>query len=101
MPRSDARCTSCVTTRRTFSSLAWPLLGSAAESLLELSTAIREDGFRADRANWLLRGIVTEQRLVAAIDRGVRQYVILGAGLDTFAWRHEPLAVQCLLIAAV
>lgn len=74
--------------------LAWPLLGSAAESLLELSTAIPEDGFRAYRANWLLRSTVTEQRLVAAIDRGVRQYVILGAGLDTFAWRHELLAAR-------
>jgi methyltransferase (TIGR00027 family) len=31
----------------------------------------------------------TERRVTEAIDRGVRQYVILGAGLDSFAYRAE------------
>ncbi len=36
----------------------------------------------------LSRSRYTEDRLAELIDRGVRQYVILGAGLDTFAFRH-------------
>ncbi len=39
----------------------------------------------------LSRSRYTEDRLVALIDRGVRQYVILGAGLDTFAFRRTDL----------
>ncbi len=36
----------------------------------------------------LSRSRYTEDRLAEQIDRGVRQYVLLGAGLDTFAFRH-------------
>lgn len=39
----------------------------------------------------LVRVAYTESRLAAAIDSGVAQYVILGAGLDTFALRHPEL----------
>ena len=37
------------------------------------------------------RARYAEDSLLAAIDRGVKQYVILGAGLDTFALRQENL----------
>ena len=39
----------------------------------------------------LSRSRYTEDRLVELIERGVRQYVILGAGLDTFAFRRSDL----------
>src|SRR6266516_5477 len=39
-------------------------------------------------AIWVLRGRFAEDRLEWARQRGVKQYVILGAGLDTFALRH-------------
>jgi len=42
----------------------------------------------------ILRIRYTEERLQEAIDAGVSQYVILGAGFDTFALRHKGLAVQ-------
>lgn len=35
-----------------------------------------------------------EEALAAAVERGVRQYVILGAGLDTFAFRRPDLALE-------
>ena len=35
-----------------------------------------------------MRSRYAEDRLAAAVARGVRQYVILGAGLDTFAFRN-------------
>ncbi len=40
------------------------------------------------RAFIALRSRYAEDRLAAAVERGVRQYVILGAGLDTFAYRN-------------
>lgn len=33
----------------------------------------------------------TEDNLLAAVDQGVSQYVILGAGMDTFAFRHRDI----------
>jgi methyltransferase (TIGR00027 family) len=40
------------------------------------------------RAFVVARSRFVEQELSIAIERGVRQYVILGAGLDTFAYRN-------------
>jgi len=37
------------------------------------------------------RARFAEDGLKQAINRGVRQYVVLGAGFDTFAWRQENL----------
>lgn len=43
----------------------------------------------------LLRARFAEDELVRAMDReGVRQYVILGAGWDTFAWRRPDLMAR-------
>jgi len=36
------------------------------------------------------RSRYAEDQLARAIDRGVRQYVVLGAGLDTYAYRSRP-----------
>jgi methyltransferase (TIGR00027 family) len=41
------------------------------------------------RAFIAARSRLAEDRLAAAHERGVRQYVLLGAGLDTFAYRSE------------
>ncbi len=40
----------------------------------------------------VVRSRFAEDCLEAAFERGVRQYVILGAGLDTFAWRQPAWA---------
>jgi len=40
------------------------------------------------RAFLAVRSRVAEDRLTVAVDAGVRQYVVLGAGLDTFACRN-------------
>ena len=44
------------------------------------------------RAHVVLRSRYCEDRLRAAVERGATQYVILGAGLDTFAYRQPPWA---------
>jgi methyltransferase (TIGR00027 family) len=40
------------------------------------------------RAFMAVRSRFVEDQLAVAVTRGVRQYVVLGAGLDTFAWRN-------------
>ncbi len=47
------------------------------------------------RAHVVARSRFAEDRLQAAYDKGVRQYLVLGAGLDTFGWRnpHADLTV--------
>jgi methyltransferase (TIGR00027 family) len=44
------------------------------------------------RAAFVFRSRFAEERLARAAARGVRQYVIVGAGLDTFPWRQPPFA---------
>jgi methyltransferase (TIGR00027 family) len=44
------------------------------------------------RAGFLIRNRYAEDCLADGVERGVRQYAILGAGLDTFAFRQPPWA---------
>jgi methyltransferase (TIGR00027 family) len=46
----------------------------------------------------LVRASFMEQRLVAAIARGIRQYIIVGAGLDTFVFREPDIARELQII---
>jgi len=50
--------------------------------------------FEALRAHVVLRSRRAEERLARAVERGVRQYVILGAGYDTFAYRQPAWASE-------
>ncbi len=47
---------------------------------------------RALLSNILIRSRFAEDRLAEAVARGVRQFVILGAGMDTFAYRQPAWA---------
>jgi methyltransferase (TIGR00027 family) len=47
---------------------------------------------RVARSNIVLRGRYAEDCLSEAIARGVRQFLVLGAGLETFAYRQPPWA---------
>lgn len=67
----------------------------------ELEAAVREAVTRPDepwsrgmRLFLSLRSRVAEDELARALERGVRQYVILGAGLDTFAYRNPYSALR-------
>ena len=76
--------------------LAMRIIGEEAATELregrDVHTATESAGLRAFVA---VRSRFTEDCLIAAMARGVRQYVLLGAGLDTFAYRgrHEGLHV--------
>jgi methyltransferase (TIGR00027 family) len=52
------------------------------------------------RSLFAMRSRFTEDRLAQAAARGIRQYVMFGAGLDTFAWRQPDFA-QGMQIFAV
>jgi methyltransferase (TIGR00027 family) len=66
--------------------LAWPLIGSPAEALMDgMRAAIGDVAGRA--STWIAaRSRITEDWLAAS---KAPQYVILGAGLDSFAWRQR------------
>ena len=62
---------------------------------LKIREAAERHGSReasAMRAHVVLRSRFAEDRLAAAVQRGVTQYVILGAGFDTFALRQPKWA---------
>lgn len=70
--------------------LALPILGSQTEA------ALREDPFQLNdpmsrglRAALVVRSKLAEDELSRAVKAGVKQYVVLGAGLDTFAFRNS------------
>ncbi|MDB5927837.1 MAG: putative methyltransferase, family [Betaproteobacteria bacterium] len=52
------------------------------------------------RALFAMRSRFAEDRLKEAAARGVRQYVMIGAGLDTFPWRQPGFARDMRIFAA-
>lgn len=68
---------------------ALPILGIGGEDGLRAELANHQQpGARSMRAFMALRSRYAEDRLTESLDRGVRQYVILGAGLDTYGYRN-------------
>jgi len=77
--------------------VALPILGR------EIEAKLREDPFlyndpmlRGLRGTLVVRSRFAEDELARAVASGVRQYVVLGAGLDTFAYRnpHEAMGLR-------
>ena len=65
--------------------MAEAMLGERAEELIGFHRHYRMHPVLAGaRAQVTCRSRYTEDRLAEAVGRGVTQYVILGAGLDTF-----------------
>ena len=53
---------------------------------------VAEMNYRCARASMVVRQRYAEDALDEAVERGMEQYVILGAGLDSFAYRRLDLA---------
>jgi methyltransferase (TIGR00027 family) len=70
--------------------LALRILGADAGDLVREAQA-EADPFR-QRLRWFIaiRSRIAEDALAAAVQRGARQLVVLGAGLDTYAYRAPP-----------
>jgi methyltransferase (TIGR00027 family) len=61
------------------------------EELLETLNALNPPDFPRMRTFFALRNRYAEDELWHAVERGVSQYVILGAGLDSFAFRRPEI----------
>ena len=69
--------------------VALPLLGEAeAAALRSNPSALNDPLSRGLRAAVVARSRFVEDRVAQNVATGTRQYVVLGAGLDTFAYRH-------------
>jgi methyltransferase (TIGR00027 family) len=74
--------------------LAVRLLGLAAVQWINATVeSYQTPARRALRAHVVLRSRFAEDRLAAAVHRGVTQYILLGAGFDTFALRQPVWAL--------
>lgn len=75
--------------------LALRIIGSEAAAELQSNPKERHAFARAFRAFMAARSRYAEDELARAVTHGVTQYAILGAGLDTFAYRnpHSSLRV--------
>jgi methyltransferase (TIGR00027 family) len=70
--------------------VAVPILGITYSKPLNAAvTAFDEPFSRGMRAFLVARSRYAEDNLQRAVSEGVRQYVLLGAGLDTFAYRNN------------
>ena len=72
---------------------AVPLLGAPGAEALRRTPVARDRGkprqwSRSLRAFVVARAVFAEECLTEAYGAGTRQYCLLGAGLDTFAWRN-------------
>jgi methyltransferase (TIGR00027 family) len=71
--------------------LAWAILSEEARE--RIHTGIEEENqnawARGLRAFVAMRSRFAEDEIAQSVTDGVRQVVVLGAGLDTFAYRHE------------
>jgi methyltransferase (TIGR00027 family) len=69
--------------------IAVPILGERYRPALEEAAASLNESFSLSMRAWLVaRNRLAEDNLAQAVRNGVRQYVVLGAGLDTFAHRN-------------
>ncbi len=79
--------------------VALPLLGLEGLKLIQdTADNYQTPEMLALRTHVVLRSRFTEDRLAAAVSRGITQYVILGAGFDTFALRQPAWAKNIKII---
>jgi methyltransferase (TIGR00027 family) len=75
--------------------IAVPILGERYRPVLEEAAASINEQFSVSLRAWVVvRNRFAEDNLAQAVRYGVRQYVLLGAGLDTFAHRNPHPGLQ-------
>jgi methyltransferase (TIGR00027 family) len=78
--------------------LALKILGPEREAAIRANPRLidRGPGARTLRAFLVARSRIAEDALAESLARGVRDYVVLGAGLDTFAYRNPHAGLRVL-----
>jgi methyltransferase (TIGR00027 family) len=80
--------------------LAVNFIPEASEpAILARARDLRSRRMMALRSLMVMRSRFAEDRLAEAATRGARQYVIVGAGLDTFPWRQPDFARDMQIFA--
>lgn len=74
--------------------------GSSEAEILARAGELQQPVAQVLRSLFVLRSRFAEDQLEAAARAGVGQYVVLGAGLDTFAFRQPPSARPLRIIEA-
>ena len=74
--------------------LALRIIGTEAAEALRSNPKEHQAYLRSFRAFMAARSRYAEDELAGAVAQGVSQFVILGAGLDTFAYRNPHSALQ-------
>lgn len=74
--------------------LALPILGRELADEIQRHPTAENFVARALRTPLVARSRLSEDTMLAAIERGATQVVVLGAGLDTFAYRRPALAAS-------
>lgn len=75
------------------------LLGGSIEAQIRArADELQTPDSRGLRSTVVLRSRFAEDSLMDAVAEGVEQYVLLGAGLDTFAYRQPPWARRLTII---
>lgn len=75
--------------------IAVPILGERYRPALEEAAASIDESLSVSLRAWLVaRSRLAEDNLARAVHHGVRQYVLLGAGLDTFVHRNPHPGLQ-------
>jgi methyltransferase (TIGR00027 family) len=72
--------------------LAVPIVGDAIAEIESNPSRHQSRVARAFRAFMVVRSRYAEDQLAVSVSRGVRQYVVLGAGLDTSSYRGVALS---------
>jgi methyltransferase (TIGR00027 family) len=79
--------------------IALTLLGNdAAKRIRDAADKYMSSGAKALRSHVVLRSRYTEDRLQSSLERGIKQYVIVGAGFDTFSIRQPDWAADLQMI---
>jgi methyltransferase (TIGR00027 family) len=73
--------------------------GASEQKILACAAEFRSPSMMLRRASMVVRHRFAEDRLAAAAERGVRQYIIVASGLDTFPWRQPPFARDMRIFA--
>jgi len=75
------------------------LLGGDAEARIRAhADELQAPTARGLRSHVVLRSRWAEDALMGAVEEGAEQYVLLGAGLDTFAYRQPPWAHRLTIV---
>lgn len=75
------------------------LLGPNAEQRIRGATdKYLSPGAKDLRSHLVLRSRYSEDRLESSMERGISQYILVGAGFDTFALRQPPWAANLRII---